>query len=206
MSTETRRIITSEEYSALTQPVPPPSPKDLFDYQVETLVKKGLASYSDADGLCKNLPSGLFLFVPPTPPTLDLAHLMSLVELDGKRGVNYLNAEYLKNLIETPKCAYLLTGVEDGRARLNTKPSVSRQNIRNEKRTEYTTFRGIIHCILFPSVLKHHYMDLSGSRYRSAHVPSLCLYDGKPALNGRWDDGANPEWGAPSASEVVLGV
>ncbi len=98
----------------------------------------------------------------------------------------------------------LLTDVEDGRARLNVKPSVSREQIRLEGRHAYTTWRGIIHGALFPEVLKHHNLDLVASRYESDRVPCLYLCGRGPELYYYWHDLAIPEWGAPSAGSVLV--
>ena len=199
--------VNALEYEALVQSVRPRTPAQLFDYQVEKLVVAKLARYEHADPFRKKIPEqGLFLLVPPepNPQELDLDHLMSLVVLDEVAGVNYLERSYLKNLIEVPIGSVLLTDVEDGRARLNVKPSVSREKIEAEGRHAYTTWRGIIHGALFPEVLKHHNLDLVASRYRSDFVPGLYLVGREPGLSSSWLDDADPEWGAPSAGSVLV--
>jgi hypothetical protein len=221
--------ITKEQYWALQRPVTlPPSPKQLFDYIIAQLVVKGLASYKDADPFRKQLPQGgLFLLVPPQPKKLDLNYLMSLIEVNGKKGRNLLDPQYLKDKIKVPEEPYLMLDIEDGKARLNTKLSVSRRNILREGRSPYTVWRGIIHAVVFPAVFQspnmpRHNMDLvgsRGSRYESegGHskdrgVPYLCPIDyfgnEEPLLDagGRFDDDANPEFGAPSCGSVIVGT
>jgi hypothetical protein len=193
-------------YEGLCAPPPVlPTQEELFDYQIETLVAQGHAQYADADPFRNRVPvKGLFLIVPPPPKKLDLKGLMANVELDGRTGVNYLDVAYLKDIGEYPTTASLLTDIEDGRGRLNTKPMVSRENIATEKRHPYNTWRGIVHITVFPWVLKHHYLDLVGTRCYEACVPSLCVRDVRPALRGRWEAFAVPKWGAPSAGNVIV--
>ena len=201
---QTIQPVTGAEYEVIYgSPVEPRTPAALFDYMVERLVSVKLATYEHADPFRKRIPSNRrFLFVPPEPTTLDLAHLMSLVELNGKTGQNYLNAAQLVNLIEVPESPCLLLDTEDGRARVNVKPSVSREQIASEGRIPYTTFRGIIHAFLLP-VLAHHNLDLIGSRYYAKYVPFLCLHGDEPALSNFWGDSAHPRWGAPSCGSVL---
>jgi len=198
--------ISADQYRAL-QPPPLtvlPTPEQLFDFVVETLVGKKLAEYAHADPFRKKLPQGLFLLVPPQPKTLDLSYLMSLIEVDEVTGVNHLDAQHLKDEIEIPAGPYLMADIEDGKARLNTKPSVSRENIKAEGRSPYTTWRGIIHAVVFPAVFKDHNMDLCGSRYESGIVPYLCVDVETPKLYAIWLDDALPEWGAPSCGSVIV--
>jgi len=205
--TEKQKItISVEQYQGLVAPPPVlPSSGELFDFQVEGLVDRKLATYGDADPFRNRIPEkGFFLFVPPRPKILDLSQLMSHVELNGKTGVNYLDVSYIKPIVEVPSTAHLLVDVEDGRARLNTKPMISRDNIAKENRYPYDVFRGIIHAILFPMVLSHHYMDHVGSRYNEGFVPFLYVNDDKPALNGYGGDYAYPKYGAPSAGSVIV--
>jgi len=190
---QTIQPVTGAEYEVIYgSPTEPRTPAALFDYMVERLVGVKLATYEHADPFRKRIPSNRrFLFVPPEPATLDLAHLMSLVEFGGKTGQNYLDVAHLVNLIEVPTGPCLLLDVEDGRARTNVQPSVSREAITAEGRIPYTTFRGIVHAFLLP-VLGHHNMDLLGSRYRTERVPSLYLDVDEPALCYCWEDYAFP--------------
>ena len=143
------------------------------------------------------------LAFPPPQKVLDLPYLMSLVELDGVTGVNHLDAQYLTDEEEVPTGPCLMADIEDGGARLNTKPSVSRANIKTEGRSHYTTWRGIIHVVVFPMVFRSHNMDLVGSRYRSESWPGLYLRDRAPRFDASYDD-ANPKWGAPSCGSVIV--
>lgn len=198
MSQKPTVVVTMEQYRALQRPIDLPSSSDLFDFEVEGLVAKQLVTYAQADEWRKKLPDkGLFLFVPPCL-TMSFNDLMALVEVDGKNGINHLDPQYLKDGVEVPRGPYIMVDIEDGDRRRNIKPSINRENILREGRSPYTTYEGIIHAILFPEVLKHHYLDLVGSRYESGYCPDLYLGGGRPKLFAFWGDGASPRWGAPS--------
>lgn len=198
-------IITPEQYRAHQRPVVELlTQQELFDFQVETLFGKGLVKYKDADPFRNRLPeTGFFLFVPPKPQAFDLKHLMELVEVDGEKGENCLDADYLKDVIGVPQGAYLMNDVEDGAQRLDTKPSVSEKQIVTKGRSPFIIYEGIILAVVFP-VLQHHNLDLLGSRYKSDNVPNLNLNDGKPKLNANWNDNALPLWGAPSCGSRIV--
>ncbi|HVN26124.1 MAG TPA: DUF5701 family protein [Candidatus Paceibacterota bacterium] len=205
-----KRVVSAEQYQGLIAPPPMlPSASEFFDYQVEGLVDRKLATYGDADPFRNRLPEkGFFLFVPPRPKVLDLNELMAHVELNGETGVNHLDIVDITATVEVPHSAHLLVDVEDGRARLNVNAMVSRQNIANEKRNPYDAFRGIIHVILFPMVLSHHCMYLVGSRCDGGlvggRVPLLYLAGYTPVLNDFCEDSVVPVWGAPSAGSVIV--
>ena len=199
--------ISAEQYTALLQPVRPPPPQELFEFQRAKLADKKLAPVEMFDHFASRLPAhGLFLLVPPqpgSPDTLDWNDLMARVELDGKKGRNYLTPKHLKDTIEVPKVPTMLVGVEDGRGRLNTKPSVSREAIKKEGCTAYHTWRGYTHLVLFPMVLKHHNMDIVGSLFKAEFVPFFCLLGDEPTISYRWLDNAHPQWGAPSCGGIA---
>lgn len=206
MIATTARPITADQYTALMQPVRPPSPEELFESQRQKLADLKLAPIEMFDDFASRLPPhGLFLLVPPqpgSPDTLDWNDLMARVELNGKSGRNHLTPKYLKDVIEVPKVPTMLVGVEDGRGRLDIKPSVSREAIPKEDRTAYYTWRGYVHVALFPMMLKHHNMDIVGSLYGAGRVPGFYLNDGEPTLRDYWDGVAGPEWGAPSCGSI----
>jgi hypothetical protein len=200
--------MTTTHYQGLfAPPVVLPSRQEIFDFQVETLVAKKFATYTVADPFrnrLAELPNDRILLVPEPPKELDLTELMSRVELNNKTGVNYIDRRYLKDEGEYPTTASLLADVEDGAARLNVKPMASHENIAREKRHPYNTWRGIIHVAVFPWVLKHHYLDLVGTRCDGGRVPRLCVNDDEPALSRSWEDFALPYYGAPSAGSVIV--
>ena len=195
--------ISKEQYLALQGPVTLPSPQQLFDQIVETLMAKGLAKYEHTDPFRKNLPNGLFLWIPPRPAELDLNYLVSLIEVNGKKGGNQLNPKGLTDKVVVPEGPYLMTDVEDGKGHLNTRRSVSEANILTEHRSPYIVFEGIMHGIVSPEVFASHNMYLCGSRDKSENVPDLYLCDGEPVLGVCLHDYAVPGWGAPSCGSRV---
>lgn len=195
--------ITSEQYHVLQSPVVLPSPRALFDQIIETLVLKGLAKYNLADPFRNNIPHGLFNLIPPRPAELELNRLVNLIEVDGKKGQNYLDPTFLTDTVAVPEGPYLLLDIEDGRKRLNTKPSVAEVNIFAEGRSPFITWEGIVHAIVFPEVFARNNMDLCGSRYGARDVPCLYLFDDEPWLSASWRGYAHPRWGAPSCGSRV---
>lgn len=202
---------TVEQYRALQCL---PSPKQLFDFEIESLVTRRLARYEHADSFRKKKPHGLFLFVPPKPRELDLNNLVSLIEYKEKKGRNYLDPQRVHDEIEVHEGPYLMLDVEDGKTRRYAKSSVSKASIIQEGRSPWTTWRGLIHAILFPEVLQRHNMVLVGSRYESEYEsgesespPYLCLYEGEPRLEWYpWYVYAFPGWGVPSCGGVIIGA
>src|ERR1700752_1726623 len=90
--------LRSEHYESLVAPIALPTSMQLLEYEVETLVAKGLAQYHHPDPFLKHLPqSGLFLFVPPPPEILALQSLMELVELGNEHGTD-LSGEHPKDV------------------------------------------------------------------------------------------------------------
>lgn len=197
-------------------------PKELFEFEVETLTAKGVARYEHADPFRTQLPRGRFLFVPPQPkdfsmvigPTMAtkitvLDHVVGCIEMKGNRGRSYLDPQYVHDEIEVPEGPCLMLDVDDGTARPGITSPVSKANIIQGGRLPYTTWRGIIHAIVFPDVLLSRNMVLVGSRYESASgsasEPYLCLYEGEPRLDWYcWYAYAFPEWGVPSCGSIVI--
>ena len=177
------------------------TPRQRLEFEIEMLVVKELARYEHADPFRKNPPLGHFLLVPPQPKEWDLDYLMSIVEVKGKNGRNYLDPQYVHDEIVVPAGPYLMQDVEDGKKRLNTDPLISKANILQEGRSPYTIWRGVIHIGVFPEVLESHNMDLVGSR----GMPFLCLYNGEPRLESyRYIPYAFPGWGAPSCGSIIV--
>ncbi len=201
--------LTADQYMAIMQPVPPPSSTEIFEISRAILADKKLAPIDMFDQFVDKLPTrGLFLLEPPQPKAvseLDWNDLMARIELNGKTGRNYLTTSALTDLDPINTKPRLLLDVEDGRARLNTKPSVSQANITKANRFGYNLWTGYIHAVVFAEVLNHHYMDLVRSRYDSELVPFLFLDDGQPKLGADCYDNARSGWGAPSFGSVVGG-
>ena len=211
MTTNTAsRVFSTDAISALFGPVQAPTSVEIFETTRALLADAKLAPTNMFDGFVKHLPAdGLpFLLVPPQPKAvnqMDWNELMARIQLNDKTGRNYLSVSALKDLDPMVSVPRMLVDIEDGRGRLNIKPSVSESNIVAGKRFGYTLWTGYIHAVVFTEILNHHYMDLVRARYVSDDVPYLSLNDDAPALRALWGGFAYPEWGAPSFGSVIEG-
>ena len=202
---------SADDISALFAPPPRRlTPLEVFEISRKRLADAKLAPIEMFDSFAKRLPpDGVpFLLLPSQPKAvnkLDWNDYMARLQLNGKTGKNFLTVKSLSDLdpiVTTPR---MLISVEDGRGRLNTKPSVSEKAITTAGRFGYNLWAGYIHAVVYTKVLGHHYMDLVRSRCGSGDVPYLCLNGGAPALNASWSDLASPVWGAPSFGSQIDG-
>lgn len=130
-------------------------------------------------------------------PTLTFAERMEKVVLDGNSGASYLTDSRVTNLDNIPQGHYLAVDIEDGRAMRNTKPSICLTQFKREKRFGGTVNEGISTVMYKPDILRHHYIDLPGSRYGSGGFPYLSGY-GRPELGASWNVYAHPGDGSLS--------
>lgn len=198
--------ITQESWDVLVNPKTlTPTPQELFDFYIETLQKNGIIKNPDEFlPLSKCLPKHgqPFILIPQTNLTLD--ELMIRVVVGGLRGGNLLNDEGIKNVSKTPTNHYFAIGVEDGRKMLDISPEEAIRAFSKDKRSGLTAKEGVFLTIYFPEILKHHFIDLPGSRCRSDSVPSLYLYGDEPKLN--WNDYSGTSislWGSASCSNRI---
>ena len=209
--TATPRLFSSADINALfAPPHPRRSSVEVYEDSRAILIDKRLATAEMFDGFAKRLPpDGVpFLLRPPQPRslnTLDWADLMARLQLNGKTGKNFLTVKSLSDLDPIITVPRMLIGLEDGRGRLNTKPSVSEKAITTAGRFGYNLWTGYIHAVVYTEVLNHHYLDLVRSRYDSDYVPYLYLDGDEPALDASGDAYAHPKWGAPSFGSVIEG-
>ena len=139
-------------------------------------------------------------------PNLTLSVRMENLVLDDKTGVSYLTDSRVTNLDNIPQGHYLALDVEDGRKMLNTKPSVCLAQFKRDKRYGGTVNEGISTVTYEPEILRHHYVDLPGSRCDSDGVPYL-NEGGRPGLLARWFGDAYPFYGSLSCgSRLGLGA
>jgi len=179
-----------------------------FDTQVKTLLDKG---YPEAAGMEKdqfmnylnplkeNFRAGSIIVIPEN--FVSLSKQMTMVKLNGKTGVIYLDISEIDNAegTETPRKPYLIHDVEDGKAMLGTSPNNCVKQFKKQGRLGLNAQEGIAVATHNPEILNDHYMDLTGSRLRSSDlVPNLCLSDGRPGLG--WNDAgfSGSGWGSAS--------
>jgi hypothetical protein len=178
---EKKPLITADHYRALQRdPIVLPSPGDLLDYIVETLVAKGLAQHADADPFREQLPSGLFLLVPPRPGSRTIEELLAAIRPGALPPRNLLRECDLRDVVEAPAGPYLMIDVEDGHQTRGDTAAT------NEGRSPFLVWEGIVHAAVFPMVFQSHELILGGTEHRSGAVPTLCLAGGRAELRACW--------------------
>ena len=204
-------IPTIAQYEALMAP-PPESltQTKLFDYQNHCYAQADLTTVEDLEHLRVHIPEDgkPFLVVPSRPRIADketLDALIAKLAYRGKKGVNYLNSQYLADEVAAPTGAYLLTEVDDGRAMLNTAPRDALVRLAEQHRSPFTWWEGYCLYLCFGfAILGHHNVYCSGSRFMSRIVPDFfCLYDGQPRFDGYWVESALPKWGSASCGRRI---
>lgn len=145
-----------------------------------------------------------FVIVAQTPE-LTFALRMGKVVLDGNTGVSHIPDSRVANLDTVPQGHYLAIDVEDGRAMRNMKPSACLAWFKWGKRFGGTVTEGISTVTYEPDILRHHLIDLPGSRCGSDNVPYLVV-SRRPGLDARWGDDARPLSGSLSCGvRLALG-
>ncbi|WP_267595834.1 DUF5701 family protein [Carbonactinospora thermoautotrophica] len=191
-----------------------------FDRQVENLLRKG---YPELAGL----PEGVFLrhLAPlkerlPEPPTsreqgripfvivvslVPADKVISLVELDGKRGFTQMEADDLKRFTPVagvqvpPGAAYLVADLDTGGGTLDVTPDEAIKTIARENRSPLTIDEGVALVTHYPEVLKtRNCFSLLGSRCGDRRVTAIWISGGSPRLSWCW--AGNPHTWLGSAS------
>ena len=190
--------------TTITTNTAPNALKQRFDAQVAVLA--GLAPETELTALFPLLEKigkvtegeGRIPFViVPQSAHLTFSLRMERVALGDNTGVSYLADNRVTNLDDIPKGHYLAIDVEDGRDMLNTNPSVALVQLKRDKRYGGTGNEGISVVTYEPDILRHHYVDLPGSRCDSDGVPYL-NEGGRPGLLARWFGDAYPFYGSLS--------
>jgi hypothetical protein len=181
------QALTADQYRALQRdPVVTPSPDDLFDYIVETLVAKDLAHYADADPFRAAVPKGIFLLIPPKPDR-DLAALIG--------GRSFVRSRDLQDVAAPPPAPYLMVDVDDGRRSAGGPP------VPDLGRSPFLLWEGIVYAAVFPMVFESHDLVLLGTEHSSGAVPTLCRNAGRPELRALfYTAGGYPRCGLPTCA------
>ena len=203
-ATDTKKpTLDVDEYRAL-QPFRRPTSARVFAYAENRLVEAGLADHRNFDAFREYEGEGLCLPVPPPPKGFDMYQLMSLIRIEGKIGQCVIDPDDITDRIEVPSGMYMMTGIDDGRLRLNTSPSVSWGNIITECRFPCTAWMGFIHALVFPQFFYNHRMDIVGSRFGTKSTPNLLLVPSGPKLSAYPRNNPDPQWGAASCEFIIL--
>jgi len=198
---QTAQQIGKEQYQGLRDAKVLYNPENVFEYNVEMLVARGIGTYDDADPFRKAIPHRFFLWIPARPREMDLTHLMSLVVTNGNPGVNYIGRECCWNTVEIPAGPYLALNIRDGNERLGVNNAESRADITREHRSPHTLFESIIHSILYPIVFATHNLNVGGSDCESERLLNLSLDHDMINLRIALFDFANRRWGVPSCGK-----
>lgn len=127
------------------------------------------------------------------------AKLLDIVVVNGYKVKEYARIGDIQDIVDTPKQARLIWA-NDGRNRLNVSPrNAEKSFVQGEIGG---TARVGLHLLLYyPEILKHHYLDLPGSRYDRVDVPCLSGWFGRLMLSA-----FNADFASPGFGSVSLGV
>jgi hypothetical protein len=179
--------LTTEQYRALQRdPIVLPQPEELFDFIVETLVAKRLATYADADPFRAHIPKGLFLLIPSKPDAGFLAAL---------NGRSFVQERDLQDAIAAPPAPYLLIDVDDGGRSVGQPPTP------HDGRSPLLLWEGIVLAAVFPMVFESHDLVLGGTEHGSGAIPTLCRNSGRSELRALfYTAGGYPRCGVPTCA------
>jgi hypothetical protein len=176
-----------EQYRALQRdPIVLPQPEEIFDFIVETLVAKRLATYADADPFRAHVPKGLFLLVPPKPD----GDLLGVIH-----GRSFVRGCDLRDAIAAPPAPYLMIDVDDGRRGVGGPP------VAEPGRSPFLLWEGIVHAAVFPMVFESHDLVFGGTEHGSGAMPTLCRNSGRFELRALfYTAGGYPRCGVPTCA------
>jgi hypothetical protein len=150
----------------------------LFNSQLETLKGRGcpqaiLEAFQEqrdkviAKAIQTNIAEGNIPFLPVILKIyLGVYGLMPMVRNGEKVGYTYLDPNKLSDVVETPKTPYYIFDVEDGKAMLGKSPNDAEKLIKKQNRLCLTDAE-VIAIGVHTDVLSNHYVDATGSRYKS---------------------------------------
>jgi len=181
----------------------------LFDSQIQTEKDRGtpeaiieMLQNQRSEVLSKasemTFAEGHIPFLPVIPKTyVSIYYRMPIVKNGNKIGYTYLDPSELTDIEDVSEKPYYIYDVEDGTAMLGKSPEKAEKLIRKDKRLPMTADE-VMSLGIHTDVLSNHYVDATGSRYKSSRVPFLWLYDGEPKLDWHFADFAIDKWGAGS--------
>lgn len=137
------------------------------------------------------------------PKYISIPTAMSLIEVSGQHGKNYLNLDLLEDLKEAkvPQGMFSWRYGLDYETCRGKSPADSLKLILKANRLPGTANEAIYVAAQMPEVLKKIYLDCPGSRYGREGVPDLDLYDDGPGLGARYADCGGSSFGSFSFGE-----
>jgi len=133
-------------------------------------------------------------------PKIPLKQLISAIEVNGKKLSNYLDLKKVKDAVKTPNKPYFVW-MQDGALYTNKSPNQAVSMFSSNERGA-TLREGLFLILYYPEILKHHYIDLPGSRYDRGDVPYLVDWGGDPQLRASSADNAFPRYGSASSGSI----
>jgi len=109
---------------------------------------------------------------------------------------NYLDLEEMKNLYPQEETIY---DIETGEEMLGKSPEQCEKEFKKQGRRGLNIYEGLAIIRKCPNILKKHYIDLVGSRYKQdVKVPHVYLLDDEPELSSLAFDDSHDGWGSAS--------
>lgn len=179
-----------------------PTPEEIKNTQVSRLISLGFpkALGMSNDEFVKAVPlpiegkTGHVLVINLKYVSIPTA--MSLIEVDGKHGKNYLNLDLLEDIASAPKGMFYWRYGLDFKTCHGKSPADSLKLILKANRIPGTSNDAIYVVAQMPQLLKEIWLDCPGSRYRRDYAPFLYLYDDGPGLDAISADDAGPDCGS----------
>jgi len=109
---------------------------------------------------------------------------------------NYLDLDEIKNLYPQEETIY---DIETGKEMLGKSPEQCEKEFKKQGRRGLNIYEGLAIIRKCPNILKKHYIDLVGSRYKqSDEVPDVYLNDDGPELGSDDFGYSHGKWGSAS--------
>ncbi len=180
------------------------TPEEIKTTQANRLISLGFhkalgmseAEFINAIPLPKEGKTGHILVV--SAKRVSISTAMSLIEVDGEHGRNYLNLDHLEDLKEAqvPQGMFYWRYGLDAETCRGKSPAVSLKLILKSNRLPGTANESIYVAAQMPEILKKIYLDCPGSRYYRVSAPYLSLCDVGPELCAFYADYAFPRYGS----------
>ena len=192
----------------------------LFDSQIQVLWDRGcpdqiigllVAQKSSVLSKASKIAfeNGHIPFIPVIPQTYrSFYDLMAMVRNGDKRGYVHLDPVVVTSItdkIKTPDKPYYIYDIEDGRRLVGKSPKEAEKILEEQPRSPLTAAEIIALCV-HTNVLKHHYVQATGSRCSYDErdmVPDVVLLD-IPMLDQCWVNSESNSWGSPSCGSRDL--
>ncbi len=189
----------------MTRTIASPSPEELLDRQLATLIERGYAMkpytislrerVTGIDATTIDLEAGKLPFVVATRGLLPIDEMMSRAERDGRAGVTKLypwqpnDFQTIETVTLPEEHTYLLVDIDRGKSSINLPPDEALKRIIAAGRSPLTIEEGIAIVTQYPDFLmKNNCFSLAASRHSGdKRVPAIWINKSKqPHLGWCW--------------------